>query len=152
MDLIIAKTQTTISGPRDPGNAIVVNKQGLQGAAGVASFQFIAGVNLSGQRLIRVDATTGKAIYADNLTLADAGNVIGVSTGAAALNATVTVLAFGEMSESYWTWTPGAALYVGANGVITETPPESPALFSQCIGFAIAATAIFINIEIPIIL
>ena len=151
MDLIIAKTQTTISGPRDPGNAIVVNKQGLQGAAGISTLSLIAAANLSGHRLCRADLT-GKAEYSDNTVLIDAGMTIGVTTGAALIGALATLQTFGEMSDVSFSFTPGAAIYVGTNGMLTQTPPSGGAAFSQIIGVAITATSLFLNIQLPIIL
>lgn len=152
MELVIAQGTRTITGPRDPANVLVVGKSGIPGADGNLIYTHTAGQVLSGHRVVRIDAATGKAVYADNSVLADAGALLGVTLGAAVLNASVRVQAFGELTEATWTWTPGAALYLGTAGQLTETPPELPAVFSECVAFALTATTILIDTEIPIIL
>jgi hypothetical protein len=41
-------------------------------------------------------------------------------------------------------------VYLGTNGLLTQTLPESPAVFSLIIGFPTTATTLFVAIREPI--
>ena len=56
----------------------------------------------------------------------------------------------GEMTNVGWNFTPGADLFVGLNGLITETAPTVG--FSQRIGTARTPTTITIRLSEPITL
>lgn len=104
----------------------------------------IAGAVLSGHRLVSYDATA-RMVYADSTT---AENVIGLSLNAATVNDAVTIaLSESEITQAGWSFTPGSALFLGANGNISQTAPTSG--FSVRIGEAITANRIFLRIEPP---
>ena len=105
----------------------------------------IAGEILGGNRAVRIDTATGKAVYADNTDTNTAEDVIGITRGAAILNATVTITLFGEMTEGSWAWTPGGIIYLSTTGQLTQTPPVSGALIE--LGVAETATSILIRIQ-----
>jgi hypothetical protein len=46
------------------------------------------------------------------------------------------------MTELSWTWTPGEPIFLGNNGMLTQTPPSSG--FAIELGTAISATSIWI--------
>jgi hypothetical protein len=112
-----------------------------------------AAANLSGHRAVKLSAPG--AVYADSHTVADAGRTIGITTGAAANGTSVTVQTAGPLTESSWSWTPAAPIYVGANGALTQTVPAvgNGARFSQRVGYAVTPTEMFVDLgPDPIIL
>lgn len=137
-------------------NALLVEiaaEQGPPGPAGADGGSILtktAGAALGGNRAARVDAATGKAIYADNTVIPDAEAVLGITTGAAAEDTEVTIQTFGEMTEASWNWTPGLPVYLSTNGLLTQTPPTSGSLTQ--IGVANEATKLFIRIQEMILL
>lgn len=82
-----------------------------------------AGEALGGQRV--VVARNGKAFHASAADLGHADLVLGVTTGAAVSGASVEVLAQGEMTEAAWAWTLNTPIFLGTNGLMTQTPPAS---------------------------
>jgi hypothetical protein len=134
---------------------------GLQGPAGADGADGTDGVNgggivtltaavaIGGQRVVTTDGS-GSAIYADNGTLAHANNVVGLSLGAAAIAGSLDVQTGGAVEDPSFAFTPGAVLWLGANGMIATAPPGTG--FSLVVGYAMTATKIFLNIGTPIIL
>jgi hypothetical protein len=58
---------------------------------------------------------------------------------------TIPVLWVGRLRNDDWSWTPGDAIYAGANGDAgspTQDLPDDDADLVQVIGFAISATAV----------
>jgi len=63
-----------------------------------------------------------------------------------AIGQSATVLAYGLLTESSWAWTPNVPLFLGADGLLTQTPPVAPgALFLAQVGTATGATAAFFD-------
>jgi len=106
--------------------------------------QFEAGENISGHRVVMTGAS-GKIWYASNASLDDANAILGITTGAIALGDTGPVKSSGDMTEPTWAWTPKKTLFLLTNGFMTQTPPTSGFLVK--IGYAVAATRIFIDID-----
>lgn len=133
-------------------NHLRVVHVGIQGPPGSASsggvITGIAGEALGGHRMVTTDST-GKIIHASHATLAHAGRVIGMTTGAAANGATATIQIHGSITEGSWAWTPGSILFLAASGLVTATPPASG--FVQVIGYAQSATTIYIQLHQPFI-
>lgn len=142
---IVVKVESTdivaVSGAQGP--------QGIPGASSVEN-TVIAGVTLGGHRGVVLNAA-GEAIYADSSTNTHSNKFFGVTTGAANVGTVVTVKIFGELTEPTWSWTPDQPIYLGNNGVLTQTVPISPSsTFSLIIGVAVTATKIYINPMPPI--
>ena len=76
--------------------------------------------------------------------------MLGITTGAAAAGDAINVQASGEMTEVSWNWTPGLPVFLGTNGLLTQTPPVSG--FQLVLGVAISPTKLAINIKQPIVL
>lgn len=118
---------------------------GPQGPPGVAAEQVLltrtALAALGGHRVVTATGT-GSLTYASNDTAGHLEVPLWLTLGAIAAGATGTVLAFGPVSEPSWAWTPGP-LYLGTNGLLTQTPPSSPALFSVQVGYATSPTSAF---------
>lgn len=113
------------------------------------AMQYPAGENLGGHRMVVLNDSQ-QAIYAVNTTLTHANKVLGMTTGAAALGGMATVQTGGEITEPSWGWVLDQPIYLGINGLLTQTPPIAG--FSLIIGFPITATKIFINLREPLIL
>ena len=130
------------------GMPLAVVALGAQGPMGISSgLQLVAPAAISGQR----------AVYraADGLRVAsfDQGStleVIAITTGAVAAGAVATVQAADEMTEPTWAWQPGLPVWLGLNGVLTQTVPAAGAQVE--VGIATAATKLIVRIQPPIYL
>lgn len=109
-----------------------------------------AGEALGGHRAVTVDAN-GKAIYASNLTAAHLYKVVGITLNAAILAGTVIVLKDGAVEETSWSWTVGSPVFLGSNGLLTQTLPTAPA-FLQILGVPLSPTRLLVSIREPIVL
>lgn len=109
----------------------VVVTDGVRGQDGTntqATFDKTAAVDLSGHRVV-TPRSDGTVEYATNLEPADATAPIWLTLGAALAGEPVSVVAFGEVVEPSWNWTSGLPIFLGADGVLTQTPPTAPAVF-----------------------
>ena len=95
------------------------------GGGGVSSDSLIitAGEALGGDRAVYV-AADGKAYYADQSN-ATARLVCGVTTGAAASGAAVTVRIQSTLVEPTWAWTVSDIVWLSTTGLLTQTVPTS---------------------------
>lgn len=112
-------------------------------------FAATADVILGGHRV--VIATPTGVNYADNTNTQHAFRVVGITEGAVLVGEQASVRVFGEMIEPSWNWSIGP-VWLGSNGMLTQTPPASPAVFSLIIGEALSSTMIFINPSLPVFL
>ncbi len=128
-------------------NVVTVGEQGPAGPAN-SFITKTASVAIGGHRVVVLNASE-QAIYADSSITAHADKVLGVSTGAADAGASVQVQTYGEMVEASFSFTPELAVYASTNGLMTQTPPASG--FKRGIGFALAATKLFIDLREPVI-
>jgi hypothetical protein len=107
---------------------------------------------IGGNRVLAA-ASSSACGYADNTNPSNFGRVIGLSTSAAPDGAQVSYKSTGEMTNSGWTFPPGADLFAGINGMLTEIPPSKPAaVFSQRVAIAVTSNTISIRLAEPIIL
>lgn len=127
----------------------VPGPKGDQGQTGAGYLTYIADGALGGQRVVRA-TTSGKVGYVDPSDPTQAHAAIGLTMGAAADGASVNVQFSGEMTEPSWAWTANQPIFVGANGIPTQTPPAVG--FQGSIGVAISVTAMVIQIKTPIVL
>lgn len=124
---------------------------GRDGAVGASTAAYTAALSLGGHRVVTPNPA-GNAVYADNTIINTANAVLGLTVGAAAAGDTVAVQHGGEITEPSWTWTPNNPIYLGINGLLTQTPPTNPSAYSLIIGFPITATKMYIGIREPIFL
>jgi hypothetical protein len=141
--VVVAVGGQGVTGPR--------GLDGQQGPAGGTTTSYPASIALSGHRMVTLDAT-GEATYASNDNLTHSNRVLGMTTGAADVGATAYIQIFGELVEPTWNWTLDTPIYLSVDGLLTQTPPAQPAVFTLIVGFPIAATSMFINIQSPIII
>lgn len=116
------------------------------------TLQYPAAGAIGGHRLVIVD-TNSRAAYAGNDQLPHVGRVVGISTGAVADGALVTIQIRGEMTEPTWAWNLTLPVYLGVNGLLTQAQPTGPtAKFSQIVAFPLSATKLFVNLREPILI
>jgi hypothetical protein len=155
--LVVTETQleTVVSSGGYQGIQGPQGLQGIQGEPGPAGESGVvivapAGLNLSGHRAVVLN-NLGEAIYADNNTVLHATKFAGITQGAVNTGSSATLQQFGEITEPTWTWTVDQPIYLGTNGLLTQTVPTAPsAKFSLIIGVAQSATKIFLNPMPPI--
>lgn len=118
------------------------------GSGGIAEQIRVTGVAvtaLSGHRVV-TSAADGTLGYASNTAAGHVHAPLWVTLGAVEAGAVAEVLAYGPLSEPSWAWTPGGPLYLGLDGILTQTPPATPAaLFLAQVAVATGATAIFVD-------
>lgn len=135
-----------------PPRTVIVNSgtgpRGERGADGGGTFQLEAATAIGGHRAIVTDAD-GLAVYADNQTAAHQYGALGVTTGAASAGDSLSIVALGAITEASWSWTPQQPVFVGAAGVLTQTPPAAPA-WLRVVGVAISPTTLFVRPDPPI--
>lgn len=106
-------------------------------------FSLTAGVSLSALRAVTTNGS-GEAVYATTDTLPNA-TVFGITTTAANAGAAVSVRMSGILEDAVWNWTKGT-VYLGTNGVLTQTAPTGGAVVVH-IGRALTATKLQIDID-----
>lgn len=124
-------------GPPGPGG----------GGGGV---QAMAAHSLGGHRLV-VPRDSGEVEYADCTDPDHVNRPVWLTTAAWPAGALVNLVAFGEVEEGSWAWTPGAPLLVGANGLPVHTLP-SGAVFSRRVAEPVTPTTIWFDPAQPIAL
>lgn len=71
----------------------------------------------------------------------------GLANAAVSSGTSTPVLTLGVARNDSWTWTPGADIYISTtSGALTQTAPSATGNIIQKIGFALSATAIYVNI------
>lgn len=125
--------------------SVTAGIRGIDGLPGSAAEEIsgTAGENLSALRVVRAKA--GGIFYCDSSDTADADTAIGITSAAASLGATVTIRAFGEMSDNSWDWEMGKPVYFTSTGALTQTPPATG--FAQIIAVPASATKINITLR-----
>ncbi len=103
----------------------------------------VASTSLSALRCITTDSS-GLAKYATPDSLANAV-VIGISTTAASTGQNITIKTSGQITDASWNWTKGA-IYLGANGSLTQTAPTGGSIVVH-VAKAITATTLIIDID-----
>lgn len=103
----------------------------------------VASTSLSALRCITTDSS-GLAKYATPDSLANAV-VIGISTTSASTGQNITIKTSGQITDASWNWTKGA-IYLGANGSLTQTAPTGGSIIVH-VAKAITATTLIIDID-----
>ncbi len=117
--------------------------RGIQGESGGETQEYTASEAMSAYRVVVIDGDTAVRL-ASNLNAAHRSVVLGITETAAAALGTVRVRRIGKIENAVWAWAPFEPVFVGAAGVLTQTPPAAPAVFSQIIAMAMSATALFV--------
>lgn len=106
-------------------------------------FSAVTAAAIGGHRVVAF-RTDGTVEYADNTNTGHRFSSVAVSTQAASAGQPINIVALGPVSDGAWSWTPQALVFVGTNGLLTQTPPVNPS-FSRPIGVATSATSIFVS-------
>jgi hypothetical protein len=138
----------TTAAPPEILTEITRGPQGIPGPAGDATLYYEAGQILSGHRVVMIE--DDKAYYADCTIPSHGKRVLGITTGASVIGVQSRIQASGEMSESSWAWILDAPVWLGINGLLSQTPPVSG--FSLIVGFPISSTKLLIRISEPLFL
>lgn len=140
---------------KDP--VLVINNYTSSGSGGTgfvdqASWLVIeknALTNMSAYNLVRFhDADTVE--LATNNTVYNEAKVVGITIAAALAGNKVKVLILGVLEDPFFTWPANTLLFLGANGIITSTPPTSG--FSTIVGEAPVPGVFSLSIREPTIL
>ena len=145
----IAVTTQEIVAPVYIGQRGVDGADGAPGVAGGVVVLCTAGEALGGHRVVVLNASA-EAVYASNAVPEHLHKVLGLTTGAVIFGAEATVQTGGEMTEPSWSWTLDAPIFLGASGLLTQTPPVSG--FLLVVAFPVTATKIFIKLREPLAL
>lgn len=121
---------------------------GPPGPGGVTTHTLTAGAILGGLRVV-LNGPSG-AVHASADNADHSARVIGITLGAATTGNPVTVQATGRITELSWTWTPDDDIYLGLNGVLTQTIPPTAA-FAQRVGYAVTPTSMWVDITEPVV-
>jgi len=108
----------------------------------------VAGEVLGGHRLVNL--INGELFYASSDSSSNIGKLYGMTTQAAELGTSCSVLICGDWTEFSWNWDVTKKLYLGTNGVIVQDPPSSGFILN--IGLPITSISVSLRIESPIIL
>lgn len=121
---------------------------GPAGPAGDGLFTLQADRPLGGQRLVATDGLGGLD-YARADAPGDAPRVVGMTQHAVTAGDPVTLRRLGAIEDAAWAWQPGLPVYLGLDGVPTQTLPPT-AVFALVIGFALTPTMLFIAPREPV--
>ena len=145
---------------QNPPSAIVIEAaagqgpegpEGPPGPAATGTMTREAGQDLSASRVV-VPTPDGSVVYADNTNPAHTSLPMWITLAAVLEGDDVLLSVFGQVNDNTWTWTPEQRLFLGANGELTQTPPESPAIFIEEIGVADTSDSMFLDPKMPIVL
>lgn len=127
----------------------VLGVRGVPGAPGGARTVTVGAQAISGHAAVAL-AADGTLVAADCTDAAHLGAVLGVTDAAYAPGAQALVRTAYELAHAGWAFAPGP-VYVGAAGALVQALPPG-AVFSQVIGFALAATLVHVAPQPPILI
>lgn len=137
------------SGPQGPAGP--PGAQGPAGPSGGSALSVVAASSIGGHRVVVLN-TAGEPEYADNTNSSHTNKILGITLNAGNSGDTLSVVRSGEVVEPTWSWTPNLPVFLGVNGLLTQTVPSTPAVFSQVIGFPTNATTLFVHLREPLLL
>jgi hypothetical protein len=121
--------------------------QGTPGAPGGTSAPRIADGVLGGHRIVRSTGANSVG-YASSDNPLHGDDTQGMTLGAAVDGGTVNVQRVGPVTFNGWSWSQGEPVFLGVDGLPTQTAPTSG--FIQVIGHAEAPDTLYLQIEPPI--
>lgn len=156
----IIKKPVTVTVKKQDAISIKMIQRGLSGEKGEAgdaaaantTNAYTAGENLSALKLVCIDTTSGELFLADSVDVGTSYTVIGMTLNAVNAGEQPNILFEGPYIDSGWSWNMASdvSLFLGANGLITQTPPTSGYLLR--VGFATSSQSIFLHLSEPVIL
>jgi hypothetical protein len=123
--------------------------QGEQGppGTGVIVITATARTALSSESVVAI--ADGYAYYPDLTDPEDVSNIVGITMGAAAMNAPVQITTDGPFTENAWNWSPGLIFCTVSGGQLTQTPATTGAIIE--VAKAVTATTIQTGIGLAIL-
>lgn len=117
-------------------------EQGIPGPAGGTALSRVAGETLSALRVVyEID---GEVFLLDSADDVHIDQLLGLTITSGNASENVNVQLVGAVDDASWSWTPGR-VYLGANGFLTQTPPDAGYLV--LVGYAVSATRLILNIQ-----
>lgn len=111
-----------------------------------STFIGVANVSLGGHRVVVVfDSSID---YADKDNPSHTQIVSGITTSAVNIGEDVLVTISGDVEEVSWTWELNKPIFLGNNGLMTQTVPSTGFLLQ--IGYPVSATKMIVDIKMPI--
>lgn len=105
---------------------------------------FTAGESVLAYQVVRVDSTS-TLMVADAATVSHLDQVVGLVEATASIGDQIRVVNGGRVENSEWSLIPGATVYAGAAGAITQNP--TGLAFVQMLGVAYNSTTIIVTIQ-----
>lgn len=107
-----------------------------------STLERIAGSAISGHRMVASDGTTGVQYAGSNFL---DRIPIGLTLNAAGVGDPLVIKMYGEVTEPSWSWDVALPVYMGEDGVLTQTPPDVGLLV--IVGTPTATDKLFVSIE-----
>lgn len=126
------------------GNNITINANDNSKISGVA------GTSISSHKVVYLDSNN-LIQYCSNLDFNKAKKVIGITTTSGNTGEQVMIQNHGKLTDPSFSFTVDNLLFLGDNGLITQTYPSNAQVCIQ-IGFVINENTIFIDIKEPILI
>lgn len=113
------------------------------GGSDIPGIAVVAAVDLGGHRVVTVDG-----LYADASDITTMNKGAGLTVVAVSAGQTTAAYNTGVITEPSWNWSVGQPVYLGLNGLLTQTPPTTGYLLR--IGQPKSATSLIVEIAQPI--
>ena len=133
-----------VAGPQGPPGP-----QGAAGPSGGSAMLLTTNSALGGHRIVYMAG--GYPQYADCTAISHANHVLGMTLTATNSGDTASIVRNGDVTEPTWNWDTTKPVYLGTNGVPTQTPPSNAA-FSLIVGIPKTPTTLFVALREPIVL
>jgi hypothetical protein len=102
---------------------------------------YTAGEDIGGHRVVFME--NGQWFYASDFSKLHIGSRVGITTGSAITGDPVNVQTFGHLTEGSWNFLVDKPIFLGDNGLITQSKPTVVLL---TLGSVLTANTIYINI------
>jgi len=108
---------------------------------------YIAAANVRIHHVV-VGQPDGKARELDLDNAAHGLSILGIARQSADAGVTFSVQSSGYMTEAGWSWTPGAPIFAGAAGILTQSAPAGE--FIVIVALALSETELTVSLNTPI--
>jgi hypothetical protein len=120
-----------------------MTEQGPAGRDGVCKIIVTAAEPLGGHRVATLDGR-----YGDNTEPSHTHRLAGITKNAVDVGESVVAVFAGEIEEPSWNWNTNLPLFLGANGLLTQSCPATGLV--RIMAWPITATKIMVSMREPI--